>query len=81
MRRWRGCVRSGWRIQGSGSFTFGGDADARDTPVALPGGGPYHSDMEARVAVLQGIARRTAAGLDSRLDAPEVQHRAEFHWL
>ena len=35
-----------------------------DTPVAPPGGGPYPPGMEARVAVLEEIARHTAMGLD-----------------
>ncbi len=38
-----------------------------DTPVAPPGGGPYPPSMEARVAVLEEIARHTVVGLE-RLD-------------
>jgi hypothetical protein len=43
-----------------------------DTPIEPPGSGRYPTDMESRVAVLEQIARTTAAGLermDRRFDA------------
>jgi hypothetical protein len=43
-----------------------------DTPVEPPAGGRYPADMESRVAVLEQIARTTAASLERierRLDA------------
>jgi hypothetical protein len=45
-----------------------------DTPVEPPGGGRYPADMESRVAVLEQIARTTAASLERierRLDSME----------
>ncbi len=45
-----------------------------DTPVAPPGGGPYPADMESRVAVLEQIARTSAASserIERRFDATE----------
>ena len=45
-----------------------------DTPVEPPAGGRYPADMESRVAVLEQIARTTAATLERierRLDAME----------
>ena len=45
-----------------------------DTPIEPPGGGRYPADMESRVAVLEQIARTTAATLERierRLDAME----------
>ena len=54
-----------------------------DTPVEPPAGGRYPADMESRVAVLEQIARTTAASLERierRLDAMEgrftgIDHR------
>lgn len=53
-------------------------------------GEPAHS-LEARVAVLEQIARSTAAAIERierrleaierRIDAMEVAHRADFRWL
>ena len=55
------------------------------------GGGRYPSDMESRVAVLEQIARTTAAGLerlerrfdtvDQRMDSFMREQRADFRWL
>lgn len=48
------------------------------------GGGRYPSDMESRVAVLEQIARTTAASLDRlerRMDAFATDQRADFRWL
>ena len=45
-----------------------------DTPVAPPGAGPYPADMESRVAVLEQIARTSAASserIERRFDATE----------
>ena len=36
-----------------------------DTPIEPPGGGRYPADMESRVAVLEQIARTTAATLEN----------------
>lgn len=54
-----------------------------DTPVEPTGSGRYPADMESRVAVLEQIARTTAASLERierRLDAMEgrftgIDHR------
>ena len=61
-----------------------------DTPVAPPGGGRYPGDMESRVAVLEQIARTTAASLERierhfdaierRMDALAADQRADFRW-
>jgi hypothetical protein len=55
------------------------------------GGGRYPSDMEARVAVLEQIARTTAAALerierrmdtlDRRFDGLATEQRSDFRWL
>ncbi len=55
------------------------------------GGGRYPSDMESRVAVLEQIARTTAASLErlerrfdtleQRLDSFVREQRADFRWL
>jgi hypothetical protein len=64
-----------------------------DGPIEPEAAGDYPSDMEARVAVLEQIARTTAAALDrierrldtsverieQRLDRAEAASRAEFH--
>ena len=45
-----------------------------DTPIEPSGAGRYPADMESRVAVLEQIARTTAAGLERierRLDSME----------
>jgi hypothetical protein len=50
-----------------------------DTPVAPPESGRYPADMESRVAVLEQIARTTAAGLERierRFDALEGRFSA-----
>jgi hypothetical protein len=62
-----------------------------DTPIEPSGGGRYPADMESRVAVLEQIARNTAATLeridrrfdaiDRRFEALAVEHRADFRWL
>jgi len=62
-----------------------------DTPVEPPGASRYPGDMETRVAILEQIARTTAASLerierrfdsiDRRIDALTSEHRADFRWL
>ena len=55
-----------------------------DNPVELIGGGRYPGDMEARVAVLEQIARTTAASLERierRLDLVAAAQRNDFRWL
>ena len=59
-----------------------------DIPVEPVGGGRYPADMEARVAVLEQIARTTAAALermdgrmdriDSRMD--RIDQRLDMLW-
>ena len=62
-----------------------------DTPVEPPASGRYPIDMESRVAVLEEIARNTAATLarierrldsmDRRIDGLGATQRADFRWL
>jgi hypothetical protein len=62
-----------------------------DTPIEPSGAGRYPADMESRVAVLEQIARTTAAGLerierrldsmDRRIDAVVTDQRSDFRWL
>jgi len=55
-----------------------------DTPLERSRGDGYPSEMEARVAVLEQIARSTAATLeriDRRIEAVEAGQRADFRWL
>jgi hypothetical protein len=68
-----------------------GDADLPDIPVEPFGGGRYPSEMEAKVAVLEQIARTTAAALerierrmdtfDRRFDGLVTEQRSDFRWL
>jgi len=56
------------------------------TPPRLPYGGelPYHDGMEARVAVLEQIAKDTKDVLtrvDTRMDRMEDRQAADFRWL
>jgi len=58
--------------------------DVPDIPVELLGGGRYPGDMEARVAVLEQIARSTLASLERierRLDSVAAEQRSDFRWL
>jgi hypothetical protein len=62
-----------------------------DTPIEPAGGGRYPADMESRVAVLEHIARTTAASperierrfdtVDRRIDALAADQRADFRCL
>ena len=55
-----------------------------DIPVEPYSGARYPSDMEARVAVLEQIARATSASLDRierRLDVVATDQRSDFRWL
>ncbi|MGH7044280.1 MAG: hypothetical protein ACREFY_19415 [Acetobacteraceae bacterium] len=62
-----------------------------DTPVEYGSGRSYPSDMEARVAVLEEIARSTRAMLermdqrmdrmDHRMDRMDARMAADFRWL
>jgi hypothetical protein len=55
-----------------------------DIPVEPVGGSRYPDDMDARVAVLEQIARTTAASLERierRLDAVSAEQRSDFRWL
>lgn len=55
-----------------------------DIPIEPASGGRYPVDMESRVAVLEQIARSTAASLDRierRLDAVSMEQRSDFRWL
>jgi hypothetical protein len=61
-----------------------GAADVPDIPVEPYSGARYPSDMEARVAVLEQIARATSASLDRierRLDVVATDQRSDFRWL
>src|SRR4051794_32698140 len=52
--------------------------------IEPPDPGQYPPSMEARVAVLEQIARATATTLERierRLDAVETNQRADFRWL
>jgi hypothetical protein len=58
--------------------------DVPDIPVEPTGGSRYPSGMEARVAVLEQIARMTAASLERierRLDLVAAAQRDDFRWL
>ena len=55
-----------------------------DIPVEPFGGSRYPTEMETRVAVLEQIARTTAASLERiecRLDAVSTDQRSDFRWL
>ena len=55
-----------------------------DIPIEPVGGSRYPGDMEARVAVLEQIARTTAASLERierRLDLAAAAQRNDFRWL
>jgi len=62
-----------------------------DIPIEPASGGRYPADMETRVAVLEQIARTTAATLermdgrmdriDQRLDMLYGAQRSDFRWL
>jgi hypothetical protein len=55
-----------------------------DTPVVGREGGPYPSDMEARVTILEHIAQRNAATferLDRRFEASDRRFEAFEHRL
>jgi predicted esterase YcpF (UPF0227 family) len=62
-----------------------------DTPIEPSGSGRYPADMESRVAVLEQIARTTAASLerierrldtmDRRIDTAVSDQRSDFRWL
>jgi hypothetical protein len=55
-----------------------------DIPVEPFSGGRYPGDMDARVAVLEQIARTTAAPLERierRLDLVAAAQRDDFRWL
>ena len=62
-----------------------------DIPVESAGAGRYPGDMESRVAVLEQIARDTAAslerierrldGLDRRMDGLAGEQHRDFRWL
>jgi hypothetical protein len=61
-----------------------GAADVPDIPVEPYGGARYPSDMEARVAVLEQIARATAASLDRierRLETVATDQLSDFRRL
>jgi hypothetical protein len=56
------------------------------TPPRVPYGGelPYHDGMEARVAVLEQIAKDTRdvlTRMDTRLDRMEDRQSSDFKWL
>ena len=58
--------------------------DVPDIPVELLGGGRYPGDMEARVAVLEQIARSTVTSLERierRLETVATEQRSDFRWL
>ena len=73
------------------SLIVHGAQDVSDIPVEPVGGSRYPGDMEARVAVLEQIARTTAAALermdgrmdriDQRLDMLWGAQRSDFRWL
>lgn len=55
-----------------------------DTPVEIVGAWPYPSNMETRAAVLEQMARTTAASLDRlerRMDLLATDQRSDFRWL
>jgi hypothetical protein len=55
-----------------------------DFPVELPLSPSYPYGMETRVAVLEQLARNTAATLERmerRLDAIAAEQRSDFRWL
>jgi hypothetical protein len=68
-----------------------GAQDVPDIPVEPVGGSRYPGDMEARVAVLEQIARTTAASLERierRMDTIDrcfvglaAEQRSDFRWL
>jgi hypothetical protein len=68
-----------------------GANDVLDATIEPPDLGQYLAFMEARVAVLEQIARTTCTALerierrldsmDRRIDAVVTEHRADFRWL
>ncbi len=68
-----------------------GAQDVPDIPIEPCGGDRYPADIEDRVAVLEQIARTTAAALDrmdgrmdridQRLDMLWGAQRSDFRWL
>jgi hypothetical protein len=63
---------------------YRGAQDVPDIPVEPVGGSRYPADMEARVAVLEQIARSTVASLERierRLDLVAAAQRDDFRWL
>jgi hypothetical protein len=61
-----------------------GQWNVPDIPVEYLGGGRYPGDMEARVAVLEQIARSTVASLERierRLETVATEQRSDFRWL
>lgn len=55
-----------------------------DIPIEPSSPSRYPGDMESRVAVLEEIARTTAASLERierRLDSLAAEQRSDFRWL
>jgi len=55
-----------------------------DTPIERQGGPPHSSDMEARVAVLETMARSTEAALaDIRAELRDIRsaQARDFRWM